>query len=159
MQPGPLADARELQQLGRIEGASAEHDLAATQALKLPFAPLPPHHSYHPPSIERQASDMKPGHHLEAGWPLSSPQEGACAALTQAPFNGCLEVADALLNGAVEVVVSGKASLLGGSNEGIAYRQPTGYGVDRESPLTAVVVALSTPMAFRATKQRQHFVI
>ncbi len=111
------ADAGEHQQLRRVVGAAAEDDLALGAEL-LHLAELAGLDPDRAGALEEHAVDVHVGHHGQV-WALSRRvQVGDGGARPHAAALGHLVHADAVLLGAVEVLVAGQARLHPGLDEG-----------------------------------------
>ena len=130
------ADARELQQLRRIDRAAREDDLG--RALGAGDAALAVLDADRAPALEDDARGERLGLHAQVRALHRRTQVADRGAHPPAVLRGGLVVARALLALAVEVVVAGNAVGLAGGDEGVAHLEAVGNVGDGERAADAV---------------------
>ncbi len=152
------ADARELQQPGRVDRARADDDLAPrAHRCGIPLrAAARVLHARGACTLEHDARRLRMGAHCQIGWRRA--QVAARRALAPAAVDGALEVAHAGLGVAVVVGVARQALLLGAGDEGLADRMRPVDGRDRHPTRRATPCAVGRAQpALVAPEVGQHF--
>ncbi len=152
------AEAGELHELRRVEGAAGEDHLAigARHMRRAAAAILDAGRTA---AVEQDAGRERVGDDLEVGAPARLAQIAGRGRAAQPVARGVLEVAGAFLGGAVEVVVARMARLLHGRDERLAQRMRlahVGHGERPADPVQRVGAAL---LVLGAAEIGEHVVV
>ncbi|MDT4852537.1 hypothetical protein FQZ97_867720 [compost metagenome] len=115
------ADAREHEQLWRVDATGAEYHLALGEQT-LHLAALADFHAYRAIALQQYPVGEDATQHLEVGPVEDGMEEGSCGAAAFAIDLGDVEGADTFLFGAVEVLVVVPAQFVGGLVEHVVDR-------------------------------------
>ncbi len=158
-QPLAIANARQLQQLGRVDGAGADHHLAPRHHLA-PHTILQVLHATGAAALDQNAQRLRVGPHIQVAAPHSRAQKAASRAHAPAVVDAALEIAHALLVGAVVVRVARQPLLGGAVQKGLANRVRPVRQADLERPVVAAQGRIATiDKMLAALEVRQHLVI
>ena len=154
---GADPDPRQHQDLRGVVGAGGEDDLALGVQLGELVAALDLH-ADGAPAVEQDPRAQRFGDHREvlARLPQRGAQVGHGGAATHSVALGELVVADAVLLGAIEVVVARVPGLLGGLEEGVHERMPGAPIADGERTPDAVQLAGAALVVLGTQEVGQH---
>ena len=133
-----VADATELQQLRRVERAAAQDDLAAVTLVRVPPRRVPILHADRPRAVEQHAMHERPGRDRAGSAAVHHRvQVGAGGAQPPAAADVAVELGEALLPVAVDVVGERVAGLLHRFEEGAEQRVGRRPALEHERPAVA----------------------
>ena len=157
-QPG-RADAGQLQQLGRIDGAGADDHLAPGLQLKAGAAALVAQ-AARDAAVQHDGADLRIGDHRQVGAAHRRVEKGARRADAPLALDHPLVVAHALGAGAVVVGPGRQAQAGGAVDEGIAQHMAPGRVGHRQfAQAAAVVVVGGANAALDALEIGQHIAV
>jgi len=154
-QLGLRPDARQHQQLRRVDGAPAQ-DHFARGPMAERRAPLRAGHADGALPVEEEALDHRTGAHGQVRSRPCRIEVGHCGGTACAVALGDLVQADAELRCAVEVVVARQACLLGGFDEDLRKLIDIAQVRDRQRAVAGVQRIAAARVAFRTPEVGQH---
>ena len=153
-----VADAREHQDLRRLQSARAQHHFARGACLHQFVAdPIP--HAHGAPALENDPLGVRIRHDLEILPGDSGSQVRLRSRAAQPRARRQLEVAHAPLALAVEVAVAGHADRVGGGDEGFHEFMAALDVRDAHRPVATVELAGAAIVPFRAAEVRQDVLV
>ena len=150
-------NARDLQQMRRVDGAARQDHLARGHHLAIP-ALLAEGDTYAALAFEQQPGGKRLGLDAQVRPASRLRQKRACGRAAEAAIARHLRIADALVLAAVEVVGQRKAGLLRGVDEPMGQVQGRAVVLDQDGAALAALLGLARRIALDRLEIGQHLV-